>query len=131
MAHQRGSDDALAWNKVVGNNVRVERINQGMSQADIAKALGLSYQQLQKYENGANRISAGRLYEIAKILKIPVDRLFMGCTGGDELAVGDEPKDQLELRQDFMMIDSITVRAAISGLVKSLNPNRHSPNDGE
>ena len=49
MAHQRGSDDALAWNKVVGNNVRVERINQGMSQADIAKALGLSYQQLQKY----------------------------------------------------------------------------------
>jgi transcriptional regulator with XRE-family HTH domain len=131
MANQRGSDDARAWNKVVGNNVRVERNKQGITQEGIARDLGLSYQQLQKYETGANRISAGRLYEIAKIMKIPVDRLFMGCTGGDELAMGDEPKDQLELRQDFMMIDSITVRAAISGLVKSLNPNRHSPNDGE
>ena len=131
MAHQRGSDDARAWNKVVGDNVRVARHKQGITQDDIARGLGLSYQQVHKYESGANRISVGRLYEIAKILKIPVDRLFMGCTGGDELAVGDEPKDQLELREDFRMIDSIAVRATVLGLVKALSPRRHSRKETE
>ena len=124
MANRKGSDDAPAWNKIVSNNVRVERRKQGMTQEDIARGLGMSYQQVQKYESGANRISVGRLYEIAKILKIPVEQLFMGCTGGDELAVGEESTDLLELRQDFGMIDNIPVRFAISGLVKSLNPSR-------
>ena len=124
MANRKGSDDAPAWNKIAGNNVRVERRKQGITQEGLARVLGLSYGQVNNYENGSNRISVGRLYEISKILKIPVERFFIGCTGGDELAMGDEPKDQLELRRDFMMIDSLAMRSAISVLVKSLNPSR-------
>ena len=73
MAGPSSSDDARAWNKIVGDNVRVERRKQGITQEGLAGVLGLSYGQVFKYENGSSRVSAGRLYEIAKILKIPID----------------------------------------------------------
>ena len=54
--------------KHVGNRVRVRRLSVGMSQSRLAAALGLTFQQVQKYENGTNRIGASRLHEIAGIL---------------------------------------------------------------
>ena len=63
MASPKGSDDARAWNKIVSDNVRVERIKQGITQRGLAGVLGLSYGQVQKYEIGSSRISAGRLFE--------------------------------------------------------------------
>jgi transcriptional regulator with XRE-family HTH domain len=60
----------------VGRRVRAQRLARGMSQVALARHLRLSFQQLQKYETGMNRISAGRLQEVAKVFGIPVTALF-------------------------------------------------------
>ncbi len=75
--------------KGIGQLVRQSRRRVGMTLDDLAKKLGLSYQQVHKYENGTNRISAGTLAAIANILAVPVDHLFPedallgGATNGD------------------------------------------------
>lgn len=60
----------------VGRRVRSRRMTLGMTQSELAGQMGLTFQQLQKYESGANRISASRLWEIAKILDVPVVWFF-------------------------------------------------------
>jgi transcriptional regulator with XRE-family HTH domain len=60
----------------VGRRVRALRLERGLSQAALADRLGLTFQQVQKYEKGSNRIGAGRLQRIARILKVPVSDLF-------------------------------------------------------
>ena len=60
----------------VGSRVRLRRRLLGMSQTDLGKALGLTFQQVQKYERGANRISASRLYQLSQILGVPVSYFF-------------------------------------------------------
>jgi transcriptional regulator with XRE-family HTH domain len=62
----------------VGGRVRMRRKLISVSQGRLADALGLTFQQVQKYELGANRISASKLYEIAKILKVPIAFFFLG-----------------------------------------------------
>ena len=66
----------------VGTRVRQRRILLGMTQTTLGKAVGLTFQQVQKYENGGNRISSSRLFEFAKILNVPVSYFF------DEMAPG-------------------------------------------
>lgn len=56
----------------VGKRLRMRRTLRGLSQEQVAGALGLTFQQLQKYEKGSNRISAGRLYDLGEILEVPV-----------------------------------------------------------
>ena len=65
-----------AIDKHVGSRVRVRRMMVGMSQEQLGEALGVSFQQVQKYEKGMNRISASRLHEISHILQVPVPFFF-------------------------------------------------------
>src|SRR6202171_5751546 len=65
--------------KHVGSRVRMRRLMLDMSQTDIANALGLTFQQVQKYEKGSNRISASRLQHISQILQVPVPFFFEGA----------------------------------------------------
>ena len=65
----------------VGQRIRMRRIMIGMSQQALAQKLGLTFQQVQKYEKGANRIGASRLYQIAEILEVPVFFLFEDLPG--------------------------------------------------
>ena len=65
-----------AVDRQVGVRVRMRRLMLDMSQERLAAALGLSFQQLQKYEKGANRIGAGRLQQLAEILRVPVSFFF-------------------------------------------------------
>ena len=74
--------------KVVGRNVRVHRLAKGMSQTDLANELGITFQQIQKYEKGTNRVGSGRLFEISVILGVSVLTLFEG--GKATLAKGDD-----------------------------------------
>jgi transcriptional regulator with XRE-family HTH domain len=67
----------------VGRNVRVWRMVKGLSQAQLANRLGVTFQQVQKYEIGANRIGTGRLVKVASILGVPISALFEGTTGAD------------------------------------------------
>ena len=62
----------------VGARLRMRRVLQGMSQEKLGEKLDLTFQQVQKYEKGANRVSASRLYQIGEILKVPVDFFFDG-----------------------------------------------------
>ena len=68
--------------KYVGSRIRMRRIMVGMSQEKLGDSLGLTFQQIQKYEKGTNRVGASRLQQIAEILKVPVSFLFEGGPGG-------------------------------------------------
>src|SRR5262249_21709747 len=67
--------------KYVGSRVRMRRLMLGMSQEKLGEKLGLTFQQVQKYEKGTNRIGASRLQHIAQILKVPVSFFFDGAVG--------------------------------------------------
>ena len=64
----------------VGNRVRLRRMLIGMSQERLGELLGLTFQQVQKYEKGVNRIGAGRLYQVAQILGVPINYFYEGVT---------------------------------------------------
>jgi transcriptional regulator with XRE-family HTH domain len=72
---------ADASDAIVGHNIRLHRLARGMSQNDLARALGVSFQQVQKYEKGANRVGAGRLVRVAVALGVPVMTLLKGVPG--------------------------------------------------
>jgi transcriptional regulator with XRE-family HTH domain len=68
--------------KYVGSRVRMRRIMLGMSQEKLGEALGLTFQQVQKYEKGTNRVGASRLQQISEVLQVPVSFLFDGGPSG-------------------------------------------------
>jgi len=69
-------DGPHPFDVLIGQRIRARRTLLGMSQATVAEALDLNYQQLQKYEKGTNRISASRLFELSKVLDVPVSYFF-------------------------------------------------------
>ena len=68
---------------VIGANIRALRLHRHCTQAALARAVGITFQQLQKYENGTNRLTAGRLYAMARHLGVPFDCFFHGLEGAD------------------------------------------------
>jgi transcriptional regulator with XRE-family HTH domain len=74
--------------KYVGSRVRMRRIMLGMSQEKLGDALGLTFQQVQKYEKGTNRVGASRIQQISEILQVPVSFLFEGGPSGIASAGG-------------------------------------------
>jgi transcriptional regulator with XRE-family HTH domain len=72
----------IAVDKHVGSRARMRRMMLGMSQEKLGDALGLTFQQVQKYEKGTNRISASRLQHLSQILQVPVPFFFEGAPGG-------------------------------------------------
>ena len=86
----------------VGKQMQARRILCGMSQAELAEQLGLTFQQVQKYETGANRISAGRLWQAGKVLDVPISYFFEGLDGKAEPAADIlNTRAELELVRDY------------------------------
>jgi transcriptional regulator with XRE-family HTH domain len=107
----------------VGGRIRDRRTGLGLTQEHLANALNISYQQVQKYETGANRVSAGRLYEVSKILQSEVSFFFEGLDETVEtmpLGHGGKNRSTIELVRNFGAIDNPSIRAAVSGLVRSI-----------
>ena len=113
----------------VGNRVRIRRMLIGMSQERLGDLLGLTFQQVQKYEKGVNRIGAGRLFEVSRILNVPVDFFYEGVNdaaqGANEIdgaPVMDfvSSGEGLQLSLAFMKIKDAKVRKRVLDLVKSL-----------
>jgi transcriptional regulator with XRE-family HTH domain len=112
----------------VGNRVRIRRMLIGMSQEKLGDLLGLTFQQVQKYEKGVNRIGAGRLFEIARILGVPIDFFYDGI-GEPAKSSEDTPPvmafvssgEGLQLSLAFMKIKDPKVRKRVLDLVKSLS----------
>lgn len=98
----------------VGRQLAAIRLHSDITQVQLAKAVGISFQQLQKYENGKNRVSASMLYELARILDVPVSRFFEGLPGnGASIAVSPLPVDER-----IMFIASAEGRRLIEGLMR-------------
>ena len=64
---------------LVGRNIRIHRIDKGLTQTDLGKRIGVTFQQVQKYEQGTNRVGGGRLYKIAGVLRLPISAFFEGA----------------------------------------------------
>ncbi|WP_181763135.1 helix-turn-helix transcriptional regulator [Mesorhizobium sp. B2-4-13] len=85
----------------VGRQIAIVRVQSDVSQAQLARSIGISFQQLQKYENARNRVSASMLYEIGRSLDIPVSRFFEGLPGNDETSRNASPLP-VDERIDFI-----------------------------
>ncbi len=115
----------------VGGRVRLRRKFSGMSQDDLAKTLDLTFQQVQKYERGANRVSASKLYEISRTLRAPVAYFFEGfeAAGDDHEDIAQEgtvnaflaTAEGIELAEAFPRIKNGKHRRRIVELVRALS----------
>ncbi len=115
----------------VGSRVRLRRTMQGMSQEKLGSSLGITFQQIQKYEKGTNRIGAGRLLNIAGVLDTPIAFFFEDApceTSGGSIG-SDSPNyvvdflsssEGLQLNKAFVKIGNANVRKKLVELVKSL-----------
>lgn len=116
----------------VGNRVRLRRMLIGMSQERLGELLGLTFQQVQKYEKGVNRIGAGRLFEVSRILGVPIDYFYEGVIGqqaGGGFAENDASPpvmefvssgEGLQLSLAFMKIKDPKLRKRVLDLVKQM-----------
>jgi len=115
----------------VGSRVRLRRMLIGMSQERLGELLGLTFQQVQKYEKGLNRIGAGRLFDIARILGVPIDYFYEGLAGGSSRGFAENDasppivefmssSEGLQLALAFTSIKEPKVRKRVLDLVKSL-----------
>ncbi|MGE5269292.1 MAG: helix-turn-helix domain-containing protein [Thiohalocapsa sp.] len=104
----------------VGARVRERRIMLGLTQQQLADLIGVTYQQAHKYERGINRVSAGRLYEIAQVLSVPVGYFFDGLEGQGSRAVSPRERMCLELARNFAQIPNERHQEALSQLARVL-----------
>jgi transcriptional regulator with XRE-family HTH domain len=117
----------------VGSRVRLRRTMQNMSQEKLGTALGISFQQIQKYEKGTNRIGASRMHQIASALEVPVSFFFEDAPGPDgetvsgfgEATTSDyvvdfvSTKEGIELNRAFVRITNSAIRKRIIDMVRT------------
>ena len=118
----------------VGGRVRLRRMLVGMSQEKLGDRMGLTFQQIQKYEKGVNRIGASRLFQLAQVLGVPVQFFFDGVPsdGQNNLEAESDPeaeafifeflnsREGLELNRAFVKISDSKVRRTLVDLVRTL-----------
>lgn len=116
----------------VGKRLRLRRTILGMSQEAIGSVIGVTFQQVQKYERGANRMGASRLYDFAKLLKVPVSYFFEeydGDTSFGGMAESSAPefdhermgsRETMEMMRAYYSIKSPATRKRVFELVKSM-----------
>ena len=112
---------ASSIDRHVGTRIRERRIMLGLSQQQMADMIGVTYQQAHKYERGINRISAGRLYEITRVLNVPITYFFEGLdiTEDDE-TLNPRQRMCLELARNFASISNQRHQEALSQLARAL-----------
>jgi transcriptional regulator with XRE-family HTH domain len=102
----------------LGANIVKHRLIAGLNRKDLAEQVGITHQQMQKYENGINRISVARLYEIAKVLKISVHSLL--CTENVSADIELDTKTKTEIYKYLNRVKDEAKLDAIKNLVKSI-----------
>lgn len=129
---ERGSRRANPVDVHVGGRVRLRRMLLGMSQEKLGEHLGLTFQQIQKYEKGINRIGASRLFDLSQVLGVPVQFFYeeLALSGGDAAGFAERPaesyaaeflgsREGLELNKAFARISDPRVRRSIVDLVRA------------
>jgi transcriptional regulator with XRE-family HTH domain len=134
---RRKSDKPNPIDVHVGSRVRLRRTLLGMSQERLGNAIGLTFQQVQKYERGANRIGASRLFDLSRVLDVPVSFFFddihpnvaasvaEGASGMSEPAAPYEPdpmmrRETLELVRAYYRVSDAQTRRRLFELVKAI-----------
>ena len=116
----------------VGKRMRARRITLGLSQEDIGKQTGITFQQVQKYEKGSNRIAISRLYEFSKILLVPTEWFLEGfeekaVTGTDNTAVLYD-KEILVLIRTYLAVPPLVRKCSLKLLKSIANSKEDSEN---
>ena len=127
----------------VGSRIRLRRTLLGMSQERLGEALGLTFQQVQKYERGVNRVGASRLFDLSRVLDVPISFFFddmpdslsanfggvpsrrLGGGGESQDPFGDDTlsrRETLELVRAYYRITDPSVRKRVFDLIKSMGP---------
>ena len=111
--------------KHIGRRLREARLARGFSQGALGKKLGVTFQQVQKYESGANRIGGSRLWDISGILEVPVGYFFEGLPATGTAPSTKEPeapltRRSLELAKELDAIPDETVKMQILRLVRAI-----------
>ena len=115
----------------VGQRLRLRRKLAGLSQTELGEKIGVTFQQLQKYESGANRTSASRLFDLSRVLDVPVSYFFDEMTenvsdaGKTEAALTDEPnlmakRETLELARAYTRIADPKLRQLLRSLINAV-----------
>jgi transcriptional regulator with XRE-family HTH domain len=127
----------------VGKRLRLRRTMMGLSQEAVAKAVGITFQQVQKYEKGTNAMNANRLYEFARFMNVPVAYFFegmdpfTGAAGGEDNVVGFaearsdkfqhrgvSDRESLEMMKAFKRIAEPSIRKRLADLVRAVADNK-------
>ncbi len=128
------SPNEVEIDKHVGSRIRTRRTLLGLNQEMLGEALGLAFQQVQKYENGSNRIGASRLYHISKVLDVPVSDFFADMPGalGQSAppvtpSTGDEAepdtmhkRETLELVRAYYRIENAELRDRLRKTIRAI-----------
>jgi transcriptional regulator with XRE-family HTH domain len=120
---------ATKTDKIVGQNIRVHRLSKGLTQEGLGQQLGVTFQQIQKYEKGTNRVGSGRLYQIAELLEVPVTSFFEGeqkskiFRGSSPFDLLDDPLS-LKMALEFSKIGDHKTRRAVLAVVETLTSKR-------
>ncbi len=118
----------------VGSRVRLRRMLVGFSQEKLGRSMGLTFQQIQKYEKGVNRIGASRLYKLSQVLDVPVGFFYEGMNQMEGSAIPGmaeekseeflyeflNTRDGLELNRAFVKVSDASIRKSVIDLVRSL-----------
>lgn len=118
MPHKIPGDEPHPIDLHVGRTIAEQRRRQGLSQTQVANAVGVTFQQMQKYEKGSNRVSASRLHQIAEVLALPVSAFFPSEGAGDAEPhhFGRTGSKILQLLPRLSPGDQKTVLALVSSL---------------
>lgn len=116
-----GEDDRARVDAAIGERIRRRRVELGLTQEQLACKLGLSYQQIQKYERGANRISASRLYALARRLDVAPGYFFADLEiANDGVEDGGDGRLASEVARDYARVADEGVRTAVAGLLRAV-----------
>ena len=125
-----------SFDEYVGMKIKLKRSSLGITQSELGDLIGVTFQQIQKYEKGANRIGAGKLYEIATILNVPISYFFEGIVNDklqsplndvkenaeyDYNSVDVPEKEITNLLKFFTRIQDKKIRSGVVELAKSLS----------
>ncbi|MFE0018337.1 helix-turn-helix domain-containing protein [Mesorhizobium sp. NPDC059054] len=139
LAERREESEPHPADQHVGRQIATVRVQSDVSQAQLARTIGISFQQLQKYESARNRVSASMLYEIGRALDVPVSRFFEGLPGNGEAAASPLPVDErlafIASAEGRRVIEALMqlpprVRIRVSSLIAALGEELAAPGRG-
>ena len=128
VAAKRSLAQANTVDTHVGQRIRDKRNERGMSQTEVANALGVTFQQVQKYERGTNRVGASRLFDLSRILSVPIQYFFAGLNNQstpiekeDDNVIHLMKPDTVELVEAYYKVENLQVRRQILSTIRSIS----------